>query len=102
MSPPSCSGSVKIRNVDEYFEILKDRFVILDPLIRKNIILNQIKERIKQKRNRMYRIILLDEVTNLVEYPKVLQGEFDKNTLIYLQKYYYSYGKTPEVFSRLW
>lgn len=75
-------GSVKIRNVDEYFEILKDRFVILDPLIRKNIILNQIKERIKNKNGiECIDQLLLDEVTNLVEYPKVLQGAFDKEYL---------------------
>ncbi len=75
-------GPIKVNNVDEYFKILKDRFVIIDPVIRKNSIQSQIIKIIKDKNGREYiDQLLLDEVTNLVEFPKVLLGEFDRKYL---------------------
>ncbi|MFW6130249.1 MAG: glycine--tRNA ligase subunit beta [Atribacterota bacterium] len=97
--------SESINSVDRYFKIMNNCFVIIDPDERKKIISNQIKEITKGISGRDYiNQTLLDEVKNLVEYPRVLLGQFGKNYLelpsevlksvmIKHQKYFPAYSK---------
>ena len=97
--------SVTVNSVDEYFNIMNNCFVMIDPDERKKIITNQINEMTKNISGRDYiDQILLDEVKNLVEYPRVLLGQFDKSYLelpsevlksvmIKHQKYFPTYSK---------
>ncbi|MBZ7965383.1 glycine--tRNA ligase subunit beta [Campylobacter molothri] len=67
------------QNIKEYFQILENNFIILDPKKRKEKILNDFKELEKK-----YDIIigqdeeLLAEVIAITEYPKALFGSFDR------------------------
>ncbi len=75
-------GPIKVNNVENYFDILKKRFVIIDPEIRKENIKNQIFQIIRGNNGKEHiEEELLDEVKNLVEFPKVLVGKFDKKYL---------------------
>src|SRR6056297_446700 len=97
--------SEKVNSVDEYFDIMNNCFVMIDPGERKEIISNQITEMTKIISAREYiDKTLLDEVKNLVEYPRVLLGQFDKSYLelpsevlksvmIKHQKYFPAYSK---------
>lgn len=74
--------SVVLANADDYEDALKDQFVIVDAKERKDMIVRQIDElvsknnwQVKEDRN------LLEEVTNLVEYPTVFSGSFDEKYL---------------------
>lgn len=74
--------SVVLANADDYVEALKDQYVIVDAKERKDMIVNQMNAlvkknnwQIKEDKN------LLEEVTNLVEYPTVFAGNFDKKYL---------------------
>ncbi len=74
--------SETVNTVDEYFNIMNNCFVIIDPDERKKIITNQITEMTKSISGRDYiDQTLLDEVKNLVEYPRVFLGQFDKSYL---------------------
>lgn len=74
--------SVVLANTADYEDALKDQFVIVDANKRKEMIVDQMNElveknnwQIKPDQN------LLEEVTNLVEYPTVFAGSFDKKYL---------------------
>ena len=74
--------SVVLANADDYVEALKDQFVFVDAKERKDMIVNQMNDlvkknnwKIKEDKN------LLEEVTNLVEYPTVFAGSFDEKYL---------------------
>ena len=74
--------SVVLANADDYEDALKDQFVIVDAKERKDMIVRQIDElvsknnwQVKEDKN------LLEEVTNLVEYPTVFSGSFDEKYL---------------------
>ena len=74
--------SVILANADDYVDALKDQFVIVDAKERKDMIVSQMNDlinknnwKIKEDSN------LLEEVTNLVEYPTVFAGSFDKKYL---------------------
>ena len=76
------TGPIKIDSVDHYFDVLKKNYVIIDPGERKKIIENQILQIIKNNNGWEYiDQMLLEDVKNLVEYPKVLRGRFDKDYL---------------------
>ena len=73
---------VTISDVDDYFKIMKECFVIIDPEKRKKMIHDQIMQMVRESNNKeCIDEMLLDEVKNLVEYPRVLLGQFDKNYL---------------------
>lgn len=74
--------SVVLANADDYEEALKSQYVIADADERKGMILNQIQELVAQH-NWKVNIDkgLLEEVTNLVEYPTVFAGSFDEKYL---------------------
>lgn len=74
--------SVVLANADDYEDALKDQYVIADAEERKDMIVNQMNELVKQnnweiKPDRD----LLEEVTYLVEYPTIFAGSFDKKYL---------------------
>ncbi len=74
--------AVKIKDPAEYLYLLKQNHVIADPAERKEAILQGIRE-IQSRTGCMARedAALLDTVTNLVEYPTVISGNFDKKYL---------------------
>ena len=74
--------SVVLANADDYEEALKSQYVIANADERKGMILNQIQELVAQH-NWKVNIDkgLLEEVTNLVEYPTVFAGSFDEKYL---------------------
>lgn len=71
-----------LQSADEYTSSLRKQYVIVDPLERKKMIIEQI-EQIGNKNNWEIPIdeSLLEEVTNLVEYPTVFFGQFDEKFL---------------------
>ncbi len=74
-------NKVMISSVNEYFRTLSDALVMVDPVDRKNSILDQCA-----KLNKEYGVAIktddvIEEVVQLVEYPIVLIGEFDRNYL---------------------
>ena len=74
--------SVVLANADDYEDALKDQFVIADADERKDMIVHQMNDLVK-KNNWKIKLDknLLEEVTNLVEYPTVFAGSFDKKYL---------------------
>ncbi len=74
--------SIKINNVDEYFINMKQQFVLIEPDQRKKMIYDQTLQLIKDKNGKEYlESSLLEEVKNLVEYPKTLLGKFEEDYL---------------------
>ncbi|MBZ7963898.1 glycine--tRNA ligase subunit beta [Campylobacter sp. 2457A] len=67
------------QNIKEYFQILENNFIILDPKKREEKILNEFKElEIKHNITISEDKELLAEVVAITEYPKALFGSFDK------------------------
>ncbi len=73
----------KIRlTYDNYEKELESGFVIVNQEKRKQIILNQLESICKKENLQMiYDDDLLDEVTNLTEYPKIVLGSFEEKFL---------------------
>ena len=74
--------SVVLANTADYEDALKDQFVIVDAKKRKEMIVDQMNQLVKEN-NWQIKMDqnLLEEVTNLVEYPTVFAGSFDKKYL---------------------
>jgi len=73
---------VKIYSAEAYSKIMEACFVIIDPEKRKKIILKQINNNTKKISGKDYiDEKLMDEVKNLVEYPRVLLGKYDESYL---------------------
>ena len=74
--------SVVLANTADYEDALKDQFVIVDAKKRKEMIVDQMNRLVKEN-NWQIKMDqnLLEEVTNLVEYPTVFAGSFDKKYL---------------------
>lgn len=75
--------SVEISSVDDYERLLEDQFIIADRTKRKDMIAKQITELCQANnwQTPLYNEALLDEVTDLVEYPTAFYGEFDEDFL---------------------
>lgn len=74
--------SVVLANTADYEDALKDQFVIVDAKKRKEMIVDQMNQLVKENNWRIKMDQnLLEEVTNLVEYPTVFAGSFDKKYL---------------------
>ncbi|CCI85602.1 glycyl-tRNA synthetase beta subunit [Lactobacillus pasteurii DSM 23907 = CRBIP 24.76] len=74
--------SVVLASADDYVDALKDQFVIVDAKERKTLISNQIQELISKNHWTIKEdSSLLEEITNLVEYPTVFAGSFDEKYL---------------------
>ncbi|KJY56607.1 glycine--tRNA ligase subunit beta [Lactobacillus melliventris] len=74
--------SVVLANSSDYEDALKDQFVIVDANKRRKMIIDQMNKLVK-KNNWQIKSdeSLLEEVTNLVEYPTVFAGSFAKKYL---------------------
>jgi len=69
-------------SIDEYKKSLESAFVVLDPSKRREIILKEAERAARECGGKLFvDEELLDEVTNLVEYPVPLAGEFDSKFL---------------------
>ncbi|GFZ27050.1 glycine--tRNA ligase subunit beta [Lactobacillus corticis] len=74
--------SVVLANADDYEDALKNQFVIANAQERKNMIVSQMNDLVAEKNWQIKPDAgLLEEVTNLVEYPTVFSGSFDKKYL---------------------
>lgn len=75
-------GPLQISSPQEYFEKLKNAYVMVDPSERKETIVRQVLE-VARSENGMAGTDedLLDEVTNLVEYPTAFSGSFEPSYL---------------------
>ncbi|MGX7245183.1 glycine--tRNA ligase subunit beta [Enterococcus quebecensis] len=73
---------VAFTHSNEYEEKMKEQFVIVDPMVRKSMIVDQ-ANKIAEKNNWTLDLDedLLEEVTNLVEYPTAFVGGFDEKYL---------------------
>ena len=69
------SNNIEIKSVDEYFDVLKDNYCLVDQNKRKEIIRYGSEKLAKEKGgNILFDEELLDEVTNIVEYPTPIIG----------------------------
>ncbi|MGM9531766.1 glycine--tRNA ligase subunit beta [Intestinibacter sp.] len=69
---------IEVNSIEEYFEALKNNYVVLDQNVRKEIIKTQ-SEEVAKSLGGVVEIEddLLEEITYLVEYPTAFYGEFD-------------------------
>ena len=76
------SGPLTIGSPREYFDRLGNAYVIVEPNQRKNFIMNQVLVVAAAENGRVEMDEeLLEEVTNLVEYPTAFAGSFDPSYL---------------------
>ena len=76
------NSKIEVPSVDEYMEILKKNFVILDQKERKDIIKYGSEKLVKEKGGNLPKDeSLLDEVTNIVEYPTPIIGRIKEEYL---------------------
>jgi len=72
----------EVNCLENYLEKIKERFVVVDPGERKNIILDESEKAAKDVSGFVFKNEeLLDEVSFLVEYPSVVRGSFDREYL---------------------
>lgn len=78
----STNEDIEVSGVDDYESKLKDAYVIVDQAERHKIISEGVKKEAEAASGRLLTdTALVDEVTNLVEYPIVIRGGFDKEFL---------------------
>lgn len=79
---PYDEKAVIIKNISQYFSVLKDKNIILDQEVRKKMVLTGLTSVFKKaKCEDQPNSKLVEEVTNLVDYPTALKGEFSKDFL---------------------
>lgn len=72
----------KVSSIENYFQILKDSYVILDQEERKKLIWQQVQEAAREAGGEaMVNEELLEEVSFLVEYPTAFYGQFSPSYL---------------------
>lgn len=75
-------GAITITDPGDYFEKIRKAFVIADPVERKETIAGQVQEVARAEKGVAGKDEeLLDEVTNLLEYPFAFSGSFDQSYL---------------------
>ena len=73
---------VSIKSVGQYFQILKDKNIILDQNEREKMVLKSLSAIFKKTKSKdSPNLRLVEEVTNLVDYPTALKGSFSKDFL---------------------
>jgi glycyl-tRNA synthetase beta chain len=78
MSP----GRIRLSKPDDYIEIMRSNYVLIDPKERKKQVVRGIDKAAADCGGRVLQDDdLVDIVTNLVEYPAVVSGSFDKEFL---------------------
>ncbi|MCR2044939.1 glycine--tRNA ligase subunit beta [Anaerosalibacter massiliensis] len=76
------SSNIEVNNVEEYFLLLKDNYVIVDRDKRKEKIKYSCEKLAREKGgNLLYDEDLLDEITNIVEYPTPMIGRIKEEYL---------------------
>lgn len=76
------SGKISLAHADDYEQALKDAYVIADFASRQSVIEQQLEQCAQQHHAVLnYPQSLLDEVTNLVEWPVAVVGEFSQKFL---------------------
>ncbi len=71
-------GPFNVGSADHYFEILTANYVVVDPLRRREMILDQLNQKAEEQGGKaLVDEGLLEEVTYLVEYPVAVGGAFD-------------------------
>jgi glycyl-tRNA synthetase beta chain len=71
-------GPFNVDSADHYFKILLDKFVVVDPVKRREMILEQLQLKAEEQGGKaLIEESLLEEVTYLVEYPVAIDGAFD-------------------------
>ncbi len=76
------NGKISLAHADDYVNALKNAYVIADFATRQSVIKQQIEQCAQQHDARLhYPQSLLDEVTNLVEWPVAVVGEFSQKFL---------------------
>ena len=74
-------GEIKV-NSSNYEKKLEKSFVIVEPKVRKNILKDLIKKEAKKVEGEpFFTTGLIDEVSNLIEYPFIILGTFDRKFL---------------------
>jgi len=74
--------AIELHHAEDYVAALEKAFVIANPIKRKHKIATAIQEIMQQqKADLIYNETLLEEVTNIVEWPITLMGAFDKKFL---------------------
>ena len=79
---PSDEKSFVIKDIAQYFSLIKDKKIILDQEIRQQMVLKSLSavfKRSKCEDNPSPKLV--EEVTNLVDYPTALKGQFSKDFL---------------------
>ncbi len=76
------AGSYEVPHADDYFDIMREGFVVLDENRRRESIVRQLEEKGAEMGGRpLYPADLLEDVCFLVEYPVVIPGSFDERYL---------------------
>lgn len=76
------TGNIEIKNASEYFDKLREAYVIVDQNERREIIRRQCEEIAKEKKGKIiHDDELLEEIVYLVEYPTALLGSFEDDFL---------------------
>jgi len=71
-------GPFNVDSADHYFKLLFDKYVVVDPLKRREMILEQLNKKAEEQGGKaLIDEGLLEEVTYLVEYPVAVDGAFD-------------------------
>ncbi len=71
-------GPFNVDSADHYFKVLVDKYVVVDPLKRREMILEQLNKKAEEQGGKaLIDEGLLEEVTYLVEYPVAVDGAFD-------------------------
>ena len=79
---PYDEKSFIVKNIVQYFSALKDKKIILDQEVRKKMVLEGLKSVFKKSKcEDNPNAKLVEEVTNLVDYPTALKGQFSKEFL---------------------
>ena len=79
---PYDEKSFVAKDIVQYFSILKDKKIILDQEVRKKMVLEGLKSVFKKSKcEDNPNPKLVEEVTNLVDYPTALKGQFSKEFL---------------------
>lgn len=79
--------SFVVTDVPSYINPLHERYVMVDPKMRKKVIREKIQDKLKAKNLKWLEDTeLLDEVVFLVEYPFIVLGQFDRSYLSLPQK----------------
>ena len=75
-------GEFKIPRANDYVELCRENFVVVDFTERKNLIREQVVDLARQEKAHLeIDEALLEEVTSLVEWPRALAGGFDSSFL---------------------